>query len=181
MGYHVLTCFAPHTGYAVYFDNQRRKSPEFRRSLRRNERRQVRNEKENAAAAGKERVKDIQKAVDAAKDEGFPAGVNEREGYFMEHVQIGEQLAADPANTLEAALAFYKALKVYPTPGDLIGIYDKTVDKVCFFSCRCYLGLVSLRLGGLDLYDCAFLFPFPRSRGPLLITVVFTESAGCSR
>ncbi|KAF7520308.1 hypothetical protein G7054_g12809 [Neopestalotiopsis clavispora] len=129
MVYHVLTRFAPHTGYAVYFDSQRRKSPEFRRSLRRNERRQVRNEKENAAAAGKERVKDIQKAVDAAKDEGFPAGVNEREGYFMEHVQIGEQLAADPANTLEAALAFYKALKVYPTPGDLIGIYDKTVDK----------------------------------------------------
>jgi hypothetical protein len=31
---------------------------------------------------------------------------------------------------LEAALAFYKALKVYPTPGDLINIYDKTVSKV---------------------------------------------------
>lgn len=34
------------------------------------------------------------------------------------------------ANGLEAALAFYKALKVYPTPGDLINIYDKTVSKV---------------------------------------------------
>lgn len=32
--------------------------------------------------------------------------------------------------TLEAALHFYKALKVYPTPGDLIGIYDKTISKV---------------------------------------------------
>ncbi len=31
---------------------------------------------------------------------------------------------------VEAALAFYKALKVYPTPGDLINIYDKTVSKV---------------------------------------------------
>jgi MAS20 protein import receptor. len=31
---------------------------------------------------------------------------------------------------LEAALCFYKALKVYPTPGDLINIYDKTVSKV---------------------------------------------------
>lgn len=31
---------------------------------------------------------------------------------------------------VEAALAFYKGLKVYPTPGDLIGIYDKTVPKV---------------------------------------------------
>lgn len=34
------------------------------------------------------------------------------------------------SQTVEAALAFYKALKVYPTPGDLIAIYDKTVDKV---------------------------------------------------
>lgn len=30
---------------------------------------------------------------------------------------------------LEAALCFYKALKVYPQPGDLITIYDKTVPK----------------------------------------------------
>ncbi len=32
--------------------------------------------------------------------------------------------------TTEAALAFYKALKVYPTPRDLVDIYNKTVDKV---------------------------------------------------
>ena len=32
---------------------------------------------------------------------------------------------------LEAALAFYKGLKVYPSPGDLITIYDKTVSKAC--------------------------------------------------
>ena len=29
----------------------------------------------------------------------------------------------------EAALCFYKALKVYPQPNDLIAIYDKTVPK----------------------------------------------------
>ena len=34
------------------------------------------------------------------------------------------------SSQIEAALAFYKALKVYPQPGDLISIYDKTVDKV---------------------------------------------------
>ncbi|KAH8681606.1 mitochondrial outer membrane translocase complex, subunit Tom20 domain-containing protein [Xylariales sp. PMI_506] len=115
--------------YIVYFDSQRRRSPEFRRQLRRQDRRQARAEKEEAALAGKAKAKDIQAAVDAAKDEGFPAGVSEREQYFMEQVQIGETLAADPSKTTEAALAFYKALKVYPTPGDLISIYDKTVDK----------------------------------------------------
>ena len=30
---------------------------------------------------------------------------------------------------VEAALCFYKALKVYPQPRDLISIYDKTVPK----------------------------------------------------
>lgn len=30
---------------------------------------------------------------------------------------------------VEAALCFYKALKVYPQPSDLISIYDKTVPK----------------------------------------------------
>lgn len=34
-----------------------------------------------------------------------------------------------PIDPIEAALAFYKALKVYPQPKDLIAIYDKTVAK----------------------------------------------------
>lgn len=33
------------------------------------------------------------------------------------------------SDQVEAALCFYKALKVYPQPGDLISIYDKTVPK----------------------------------------------------
>ncbi|KAJ8106852.1 hypothetical protein ONZ43_g6919 [Nemania bipapillata] len=115
--------------YAVYFDYQRRKNPDFRKTLRREERRQVRAEKEEAVAQSKEKRRTIQAAVDAAIEEGFPSGVNEKEQYFMEYVQQGETLASDPSLTCDAALAFYKALKVYPTPRDLISIYDKTVDK----------------------------------------------------
>ena len=33
------------------------------------------------------------------------------------------------SSRVEAALCFYKALKVYPQPKDLIAIYDKTVPK----------------------------------------------------
>ena len=33
------------------------------------------------------------------------------------------------SDQVEAALCFYKALKVYPQPSDLISIYDKTVPK----------------------------------------------------
>lgn len=39
-----------------------------------------------------------------------------------------------PSQALDAALAFYKALKVYPQPGELISIYDKTVPKVSLVS-----------------------------------------------
>jgi hypothetical protein len=34
------------------------------------------------------------------------------------------------SNKLEAAVAFWKALKVYPQPADLIGIYDKVRYRV---------------------------------------------------
>ncbi|KAI1491476.1 mitochondrial import receptor subunit tom-20 [Biscogniauxia mediterranea] len=115
--------------YAVYFDHQRRANPNFRRNLRREERRKARAEKEESIAQTQQRGKAIQRAVDDALEEGFPSGVNEKEQYFMDHVQQGETLAADPSRTLDAALAFYKALKVYPSPEDLITIYDKTVDK----------------------------------------------------
>ncbi|KAI0965670.1 mitochondrial import receptor subunit tom-20 [Xylaria arbuscula] len=115
--------------YAVYFDYQRRANPNFRKTLRREERRQARAEKEEAVLSSKQKRHDIQSAIDAAIEEGFPTGVNEKEQYFMEYVQQGEVLASDPTHTVDAALAFYKALKVYPTPRDLISIYDKTVDK----------------------------------------------------
>ncbi|RYO75659.1 hypothetical protein DL766_003818 [Monosporascus sp. MC13-8B] len=133
------------TGLLVYFDYNRRKNADFRRSLRREERRQARVEKEMTAAQIQGRKKQIHAAVDSALEEGFPTGVNEKEQFFMDHVQQGEGLAQDrefsshvPASrssggatsrTVDAALMFYKALKVYPIPKDLVEIYDKTVDK----------------------------------------------------
>ncbi|KAK4223769.1 mitochondrial outer membrane translocase complex, subunit Tom20 domain-containing protein [Podospora fimiseda] len=115
--------------YAVYFDYRRRTSAEFRRELRREERRQARSAKEQAVADARAQKLALYQAVDDAKAEGFPTSSDEKEAYFLEQVQAGELLGPDPTKALEAALAFYKALKVYPTPGDLINIYDKTVSK----------------------------------------------------
>ncbi|KAK4236249.1 mitochondrial outer membrane translocase complex, subunit Tom20 domain-containing protein [Achaetomium macrosporum] len=115
--------------YAAYFDYRRRHSPEFRRQLRRSARRQARAEKDQAEANAQAQRQAIKQAVDEAKQEGFPVSVEEKEAYFLEQVQAGEIMGADPSKALDAALAFYKALKVYPTPGDLINIYDKTVSK----------------------------------------------------
>ncbi|KAB5572753.1 MAS20 protein import receptor [Coniochaeta sp. 2T2.1] len=115
--------------YAVYFDYRRRSQAEFRRELRRNERRVARQEKEAAQADAIAHRRKVKVAVDEAKSEGFPTGSDEKEAYFLEQVQQGELLGADPTKLFDAALAFYKALKVYPTPGDLIQVYDRTVPK----------------------------------------------------
>lgn len=115
--------------YAVYFDYQRRADPNFRRNLRKNERLQHRAEKTAAEQETVQQRQAIKQAVADAKEEGFPADVEQREAYFLQQVSEGETLSGDPNAALDAALAFYKGLKVYPTPGDLINIYDKTVPK----------------------------------------------------
>jgi len=53
------------------------------------------------------------------------------EQQWKEIIYLGVELMAFflGSDQIEAALCFYKALKVYPQPSDLISIYDKTVPK----------------------------------------------------
>jgi import receptor subunit TOM20 len=137
--------------YAVWFDYKRQSDPEFRRALKRDNRRMARAVKEEVEAQGAMQREVIKKVVAQAKDEGFPTDLEEKEAYFMGQVAKGESLCAEGplshhlsimsviwnsdtyvtagSDNIEAALAFYKALKVYPQPKDLISIYDKTVPK----------------------------------------------------
>ncbi|EJT78667.1 mitochondrial import receptor subunit tom-20 [Gaeumannomyces tritici R3-111a-1] len=116
--------------YAVFFDYRRRHSPEFRRQLRRNERRQARSEKEDAEAAEAGRLHLISQIIDEAKATGYPDNVEEKEQYFQEQITIGETLSTNAtADPVQVALHFYNALKVYPSPGDLIHIYNNIVPK----------------------------------------------------
>ncbi|KAI4188019.1 MAG: hypothetical protein L6R41_002433 [Letrouitia leprolyta] len=102
--------------YAVYFDHKRRTDPEFRKSLKRESRRIAKAAKEEAEAQGAQQKQAIRDAVTEAQEEGFPTSVEEKETFFMNMVGQGEALCQN-------------ALKVYPQPGDLITIYDKTVPK----------------------------------------------------
>lgn len=115
--------------YAVYFDHKRRTSPEFRRSLRRDERRKARDEKDSAAKEQLLMRAQMRSLVHDANAEGYPSDTTEMEAYFLEQVAKGEELAADPNRAIDAALHFYRGLKVYPTPKDLLKIYDQTVPK----------------------------------------------------
>ncbi|OJJ45062.1 hypothetical protein ASPZODRAFT_70685, partial [Penicilliopsis zonata CBS 506.65] len=135
--------------YAVYFDHKRQTDPEFRKSLKRNNRRLARAVKEEAEAQGAMQRETIKAVVQQAKDEGFPTDLEEKEAYFMGQVAKGESLCAEGSANVEAALAFYKALKVYPQPKDLISIYDKTVPKdVLEILAEMVAMDTSLKLGG---------------------------------
>ncbi|KAF2744233.1 mitochondrial import receptor subunit tom-20 [Sporormia fimetaria CBS 119925] len=115
--------------YAVWFDHRRRSDPEFRKQLKREHKRSARAAKEDAESATKEQKKQIRAAVERANEEGFPKDPEEVEAYFMQEVAQGEQMVQQGADHVEAALCFYRALKVYPNPRELINIYDKTVPK----------------------------------------------------
>ena len=117
--------------YALYFDHKRRSDPEFRRNLKKQQKKISKQSEASAVAAEKDQKDRIKKLVDEANDEGFPRDAEETEQYFMQEVARGEQMCSDGSDPIEAALCFYRALKVYPQPRELIGIYDKTVPKVC--------------------------------------------------
>lgn len=79
----------------MYFDHKRQTDPEFRKSLKRNNRRLARAVKEEAEAQGAQWRENIKKAVQQAKDEGFPTDLEEKEAYFMSQVAKGEGLCAE--------------------------------------------------------------------------------------
>lgn len=116
-------------GYAVYFDYKRRNDPQFRSKLRKDAKRTQRETKRRDQQRGKEIDSFIKDTVAETRKPGaLPQGL-EREQAFGQYVQIGEVLQAQgQAQYLPAAAAFYKALKVYPAPAELLLIYRQAVN-----------------------------------------------------
>lgn len=99
-------------------------------------------------------AEELREALELVKGEQVPASPTEKEGYFMTQVASGEQLSLQglfcfafsflvfasqlpvgPLYYLPSALAFYRALRVYPSPTELIVIYQKTVPEAIFKVC----------------------------------------------
>jgi len=116
--------------YAVYFDHRRRTDASFRKSLKKQQKQISKAQEAEAKQAERGQKDKIRRVVEEANDEGFPRDPEETEGYFMQEVARGEGMCQDGSDPVDAALCFYKALKVYPQPRELISIYDKTVPKV---------------------------------------------------
>ncbi|KAG8959694.1 hypothetical protein FRC00_001335 [Tulasnella sp. 408] len=119
--------------YAAYFDYRRRHDATFRKKLRKEKKKLERSTPKVAASGSSRSVEEITAALRLIRNEPLPATAEEKEQYFMDNVQMGEQLCSQgPMFELPAALSFYRALRVYPSPVELIMIYQKTVPENVF-------------------------------------------------
>ncbi|KAJ1679534.1 mitochondrial import receptor subunit tom20 [Spiromyces aspiralis] len=120
-------------GYLAYFDYKRRNDPKFRKKLRRDKRRAAKAAESESKRANAETNQIATRLVKKVSGETMPATPEEKEKFFMGQVSKGEALAAGgPGNYEEAACCFYRALKVYPNPIELVMIYQKTIPDVIF-------------------------------------------------
>ncbi|CDH55511.1 mitochondrial import receptor subunit [Lichtheimia corymbifera JMRC:FSU:9682] len=120
-------------GYVVYFDYKRRSDPNFRKNLKRQRKQAAKVAKAQEEDDKNAKIKLIEKVIVAAAQETYPTTPEEREKYFMEQVAAGEALCGQgPEQYENAILPFYKALKVYPAPMELVMIYQKTVPEPVF-------------------------------------------------
>ncbi|KAL6305892.1 MAS20-domain-containing protein [Sparassis latifolia] len=130
------TVLAGLVAYVVYFDYRRRNDTEFRKKLRKDKKRVTKQHaeaEEAAKVAVKVSPEDLKAALAKVRDEEVPTSPEDKEQYFMTQVGLGEQLCAQGPNFyLPAALSFYRALRVYPSPVELIVIYQKTVPEPIF-------------------------------------------------
>ena len=118
-------------GYCVYFDYRRRHDVEFRRAIKREHKRLagIEREKQRRAEVGEEEA--VLDALRQAKATPLATSAEDREQAFMQEVARGEQLYAEgESQKYEAAICFWRALKMYPQPAELTRIYEQTIPPV---------------------------------------------------
>ncbi|GAA5935694.1 hypothetical protein JCM3775_003385 [Rhodotorula graminis] len=119
--------------YAAVWDHRRRHDPAFRRKLAKQQKKleKVAEVKQEQGKAQVEQA--LRRALTLVNAEPVPESPEGKEQFFMEQVALGEQLAArSPEFYVASAISFYKALKVYPAPQELLMIYQKTQPPAVF-------------------------------------------------
>ncbi|ORX49502.1 protein import receptor MAS20 [Hesseltinella vesiculosa] len=119
--------------FLFYFDYKRRNNPDFRRKLKRDRKKAAKLAKQTEEDDKQTMIKLIEHVIVSAAREQYPKTPEEMEKFFMTQVAEGESLCAQgEAHYNDAVLPFYKALKVYPAPEELLQIYQKTLPEAVF-------------------------------------------------
>ncbi|KAI8054279.1 MAS20 protein import receptor-domain-containing protein [Syncephalis plumigaleata] len=120
-------------GYAFYFDHKRRNDPKFRRKLKRQRKRAEKERKLKDDGSENATANIIASALARCNDETAPTSVEGKEKYFMDQIAIGESLLTrGPSGYEDAAVHFYRAFRVYPSPMELLLILQKTLPTELF-------------------------------------------------
>ncbi|WVQ68543.1 hypothetical protein V866_000132 [Kwoniella sp. B9012] len=115
-------------GYAVYFDYMRRHSPEFRKGLKKQHKKLAVAAEAQSKAEKERNSKLLRQALVEIQLEALPSSPEQQEAYFQEQVAEGEKTATmGPEYHVKSASHFYRALRVYPQPLELLGIYQRVV------------------------------------------------------
>ena len=121
------------TGYAFWFDHQRRNNAEFRKNLKQRVKKQKKQAELDAIESKKARVTAVlQFLTEELQNDPISTDPTQMEAIFTTNVELGERLALSPGNEMGAAVKFYKALAVYPNPADLLGIYQRTIPETIY-------------------------------------------------
>lgn len=91
--------------YAVYFDHRRRTDPEYRKALKRENKRLAKAAKEEENAKKTEDIKRVKELLAEANAEGYPTNPEEIELYFMQQVGEGEKKCQNGTYGLRAVSA----------------------------------------------------------------------------
>ncbi|GAA6003519.1 TOM complex receptor protein TOM20 [Rhodotorula paludigena] len=132
--------------WAAVFDYRRRNDPAFRRKLAKQKQKLDKDVKVKQEIGKTQVEAALKRALALVNAEQVPATPEGKEQFFMEQVALGEQLAArSPEFYVASAISFYKALKVYPAPQELLMIYQKTQPQAVF---DLVMELISLDING---------------------------------
>ncbi|KAF8138309.1 hypothetical protein EV363DRAFT_1393768 [Boletus edulis] len=121
--------------YAAYFDYKRRTDSTFRKRLRKEKKRAEKSQtpSETSSSTGGVDPKELISALEKIRDEPIPTDHEERHKYFMTQVNMGETMSVNgPTFYMPAALCFYRAIRVYPSPLELIMVYEKSLSPPVF-------------------------------------------------
>ncbi|KAI8380796.1 hypothetical protein BD560DRAFT_347133 [Blakeslea trispora] len=115
-------------GYLIHFDHQRRHNPEIRKQKKFERKKAAKEEKELKQKELESVESLIQSVLDNVSKEKLPTTAEAIEAYFVDQIALGEECIKQ-GNDNASVEHFYKALKVYPAPLELIMIYQKTVPE----------------------------------------------------
>lgn len=83
-------------------------------------------------AAEEAKLSDLKQTIekslrDSLANDPLPKNLADQEKFFVQEIGRADELNNKGASDVETALAFYRALAVYPNPIELLAVYDKSV------------------------------------------------------